>query len=35
MRRSLKEYVVPYERLSATLQKINKQGGRVISLTEA
>lgn len=35
IRRSLKEYVVPYERLSATLQKINKQGGRVISLTEA
>ena len=35
LRRSLKEYVVPYERLSATLQKINKQGGRVISLTEA
>lgn len=35
IRRSLQEYVVPYERLSATLQKINKQGGRVISLTEA
>jgi phycocyanin-associated rod linker protein len=35
LRRSLKEYVVPYERLSATLQKINKQGGRIISLTEA
>ena len=35
LRRSLKEYVVPYERLSTTLQKINKQGGRVISLTEA
>lgn len=35
LRRSLKEYVVPYDRLSATLQKINKQGGRVISLTEA
>ncbi|VEP12137.1 Phycobilisome 39 kDa linker polypeptide, phycocyanin-associated, rod [Hyella patelloides LEGE 07179] len=35
IRRSLKEYVVPYERLSATLQKINKQGGRVLSMTEA
>jgi phycocyanin-associated rod linker protein len=35
LRRSLKEYVVPYERLSATLQKVNKQGGRIISLTEA
>jgi phycocyanin-associated rod linker protein len=35
IRRSLQEYIVPYERLSATLQKINQQGGRVISLTEA
>lgn len=35
LRRSLKEYVVPYERLSATLQKINKQGGRVLSITNA
>ena len=35
LRRSLKEYVVPYERLSATLQKIQKQGGRVISMTNA
>ncbi|BAZ46518.1 phycocyanin associated linker protein [Chondrocystis sp. NIES-4102] len=35
LRRSVKEYVVPYERLSATLQKINQQGGRVISLTVA
>ncbi len=35
IRRSMQEYVVPYERLSATLQKINKQGGRVMSLTEA
>ncbi len=35
LRRSLKEYVVPYERLSATLQKINRSGGRVISLTNA
>ena len=35
LRRSLKEYIVPYERLSATLQKIQKQGGRVISMTNA
>lgn len=35
VRRSLQEYVVPYERLSATLQKLNKQGGRVLSITEA
>ncbi|WP_036483772.1 phycobilisome linker polypeptide [Myxosarcina sp. GI1] len=35
LRRSLKEYVVPYERLSATLQKINKQGGRVLNITNA
>ena len=35
IRRSLQEYVVPYERLSATLQKINRQGGRIISLNEA
>ncbi|MEL7408894.1 MAG: phycobilisome linker polypeptide [Cyanobacteria bacterium J06558_2] len=27
--------MVPVERLSATLQKINKQGARVISLAEA
>lgn len=35
VRRSLQEYVVPYERLSATLQKLNKQGSRVLSITEA
>ncbi|MEM9273038.1 MAG: phycobilisome linker polypeptide [Cyanobacteria bacterium P01_F01_bin.143] len=35
IRRSFQEYVVPYERLSATLQKLNKQGGRVESLTPA
>ncbi|MEM8719957.1 MAG: phycobilisome linker polypeptide [Cyanobacteria bacterium P01_G01_bin.39] len=35
IRRSMQEYVVPYERLSATLQKLNKQGSRVLSLTRA
>ncbi|MGK7892529.1 MAG: phycobilisome linker polypeptide, partial [Xenococcus sp. (in: cyanobacteria)] len=35
IRRSIKEYIVPYERLSATLQKLNKQGGRIESLTPA
>ncbi|RMF26851.1 MAG: photosystem I reaction center subunit XII [Cyanobacteria bacterium J083] len=34
LRRSLQEYVVPYERLSATLQKINQQGGRILSLAQ-
>ncbi|MGV2827558.1 phycobilisome rod-core linker polypeptide [Myxosarcina sp. GI1(2024)] len=35
LRRSLKEYVVPYERLSSTLQKLNKQGSRILSITNA
>jgi len=35
IRRSLQEYVIPYERLSATLQKLNKQGSRVLSITNA
>ncbi len=35
IRRSLQEYVVPYERLSTTLQKLNKQGSRVLSITNA
>ncbi len=35
LRRSISEYVVPYERLSATLQKINKRGCQILSLTNA
>jgi phycocyanin-associated rod linker protein len=35
IRRSIQEYVVPYERLTATLQKLNQQGSRILSLTEA
>lgn len=35
IRRSMQEYVVPYERLSATLQKLNKQGSRVLSISNA
>jgi phycocyanin-associated rod linker protein len=35
IRRSLQEYVVPYERLSETLQKLNKQGSRILSITSA
>ena len=35
LRRSLKEYVVPYERLSATLQKLNQKGCQVLSITNA
>jgi len=35
LRRSIKEYVVPYERLSLTLQKLNKGGCQILSLTNA
>lgn len=35
IRRSSQEYVIPYERLSATLQRLNKQGSRVLSITNA
>jgi phycocyanin-associated rod linker protein len=35
VRRSMQEYVVPYERLSATMQKLNKQGSRILSITNA
>jgi phycocyanin-associated rod linker protein len=35
VRRSMQEYVVPYERLTVTLQKLNQQGSRVLSITNA
>lgn len=35
VRRSNREFVVPYEELSATLQRINKLGGKVASVTIA
>ena len=35
LRRSISEYVVPFERLSATLQKINQGGCQVLSITNA
>jgi len=35
LRRSIKEYLVPYERLSLTLQKLNKSGCQILSLTNA
>jgi phycocyanin-associated rod linker protein len=35
VRRSSREFVVPYEELSATLQRINKLGGKVASVTIA
>lgn len=35
IRRSSRAYVVPYEALSKTLQRINKTGGRVASITRA
>ncbi|MFN6569342.1 phycobilisome linker polypeptide [Dendronalium sp. ChiSLP03b] len=35
VRRSNKEFIVPYDQLSNTLQQINKQGGKVASVTLA
>lgn len=35
LRRSLNEYVVPYERLTATLQKLDRSGCRILSITKA
>ena len=35
LRRSLKEYIVPYERLSPTLQKLNQKGCQILSITNA
>lgn len=35
VRRSSKEFIVPYDRLSNTLQQINKLGGKVASITLA
>ncbi len=35
IRRSISETVVPYERLSVTLQKINKRGCQILSITNA
>ncbi|NES05102.1 MAG: photosystem I reaction center subunit XII [Okeania sp. SIO2F4] len=35
IRRSISEYVVPYDRLSATLQKINQRNSQVLSITNA
>lgn len=35
VRRTTTEYLVPYEQLSSRLQQINKQGGRVVSITAA
>jgi phycocyanin-associated rod linker protein len=35
VRRTNTEYVVPYDQLSSTLQRINKMGGKVASITQA
>ncbi|WP_107666611.1 phycobilisome linker polypeptide [Cyanothece sp. BG0011] len=35
LRRSCREYLVPYEQLSNKLQQINRQGGKVIDITPA
>jgi len=34
LRRSVKEYVVPYKKLSSTMQKLNQTGSQIISLTQ-
>lgn len=35
IRRGIREYQVPYEQLSSTLQKLNKRGNKIISLDPA
>jgi phycocyanin-associated rod linker protein len=35
IRRSVSEYLVPYEQLSATMQRLNQRGSRIVSLTTA
>jgi phycocyanin-associated rod linker protein len=35
LRRSINEYVVPYERLSTTLQDLNKRGCQILSINNA
>lgn len=35
LRRSIKEYVVPYERLSETLQNLNKRGCQILKIENA
>jgi phycocyanin-associated rod linker protein len=35
LRRSISEYVVPYERLSSRLQDLNKRGCQILSITNA
>lgn len=35
IRRSVQEYLVPYEQLSPTLQRLNKKGSRIVNITSA
>ncbi len=35
IRRSVGEYLVPYEQLSATLQRLNQRGSRIVKITPA
>ncbi|MGI0494028.1 phycobilisome rod-core linker polypeptide [Alkalinema pantanalense CENA528] len=35
IRRSISEYLVPYEQLSASLQRLNKRGSRILSISPA
>lgn len=35
VRRSISEYLVPYEQLSSTLQRLNQRGSRIVTVTPA
>jgi phycocyanin-associated rod linker protein len=35
IRRSVSEYLVPYEQLSATMQRLNQRGSRIVKITPA
>lgn len=35
IRRSVSEYLVPYEQLSATMQRLNQRGSRIVGITPA
>ena len=35
LRRTINEYVVPYERLSLTLRQLNQKGCQILSITNA
>ncbi|MEM1280721.1 MAG: phycobilisome linker polypeptide [Cyanobacteria bacterium P01_H01_bin.152] len=35
MRRGIQEYLVTYEQLNPTLQRLNKRGCRIVNITSA